>query len=430
MISISKYIVLFILIIIAVIFILNYDIYIVLKNEEICKPIYIMRSTLLDEIEYGTIPTNSEQNNLMNVITGDELFHDLLDKNNLENFEMSNSELYVPSEALSNFKVPEVTNYKKSIVINNTIGVLSNIPTKYSIEEIEEMIEYFAIIYQTSSNLDIFYKNIASSVKIKSSPYNTKYSQLILYLIGKFDDDFENCENIKTEADYETEQDCLNSLNKSEQHLNKSEQPGLNTNEQYLNKSEQPRLNTNEQPRLNTNEQPIVNTNEQPRVNTNILSRLNTNEQPRLNTNEQPRLNTNEQSRLNTNEQPRLNANEQPRLNANEQPRLNANEQPRVNTNILPRANTNEQPRVNTNEQPRLNANEQPRLNANEQPRVNTNEQSGLNANEQPSIFKKKCNNKCYIKCKYPMSQLHKSAESFDNIDAYESSSISSFASI
>jgi hypothetical protein len=55
--------------------------------------------------------------------------------------------------------------------------------------DIKELVEYFAMIYNSSENLDIFYENVAKSEKILQSPYNSQYAHLILFLIGKFDSD-------------------------------------------------------------------------------------------------------------------------------------------------------------------------------------------------------------------------------------------------
>jgi len=60
-----------------------------------------------------------------------------------EEFQMTNDELFVPGEELINFKIPSVTDTNKVKIMESTIKVLSNIPTKYSIEEIKEMLEYF-----------------------------------------------------------------------------------------------------------------------------------------------------------------------------------------------------------------------------------------------------------------------------------------------
>jgi len=181
----NKHIVFIILIIIIIIFILNYDIYIVTKNEEICKPIYITKKDMFSNL-------NDNEKNIYDIAI--EKFKNL---NIHENFDTCSTNLDTPSKNLALFTVPGITDPIKKKVIDSVTKVLSYIPTNIPEDTIKEIIEYFAILYQTSSCIDIFYKNVHSSLKIDTYPYNSKYSHLVLFLIGKFDSDINTCEHDK-----------------------------------------------------------------------------------------------------------------------------------------------------------------------------------------------------------------------------------------
>jgi hypothetical protein len=188
----NKHIVLMLIIIIICVFIYNYDVYIIPKNEPLCKPVFVTKRELLPELRAQLNHTESEMLK--------ETFNSLADIDYFESFgNLDNSQELsqydVPPKSFSTFTIPSLTNPHKIKVIDSVIKILSYIPTNYCESQIKQMVEYFAIIYETSPNLESFYKNIASSTKIKEFPYNSKYSHLILYLIGKFDDDYLNCSN-------------------------------------------------------------------------------------------------------------------------------------------------------------------------------------------------------------------------------------------
>jgi hypothetical protein len=182
-------IIIILLLIIVFTFIYNYDVYVVVKNEPICKPVFVTKKTL-----------DSNALNIINKEMTNELKKKVFDTNILEKFINYSPEIYenftnsdmdcnlaIPNPSLLKLFIPEVsTNYKK-IVIENIINVLANIPTNISTDNIKELVEYFAIIYQVSSNINIFFDNVAVSIKINQSPYNSSYAHLILYLIAKFD---------------------------------------------------------------------------------------------------------------------------------------------------------------------------------------------------------------------------------------------------
>ena len=184
------------IIIIIGVFIYNYDVYVIPKNEPLCKPVFVTKRELSPELRAELNRTESEMlketfNNLADI----EYFESFGNLDNSQDLSQDLSQYDVPPKSFSTFTIPSITNPHKIKVIDSVIKILSYIPTNYCEYQIKQMVEYFAIIYETSQNLEAFYKNIASSTKIKEPPYNSKYSHLILYLIGKFDDDYLNCSN-------------------------------------------------------------------------------------------------------------------------------------------------------------------------------------------------------------------------------------------
>jgi hypothetical protein len=206
----NKHIVLILIIIIIFVFIYNFDVYVVPKNEPLCKPLYVTKRELTPEERANFNKTES--------VVFHETFTNLLENDYFEGFDMT-TEL-IPPRTLSSYSVPFITDPDKIRVIDSVVKVLSYIPTTYSEEQIKELIEYFSMIYNSSdskaepgaryaappgdskaepgaryaappgdSTLENFYQNVAKSEKIMISPYNSKYAHLILFLIGKFDSD-------------------------------------------------------------------------------------------------------------------------------------------------------------------------------------------------------------------------------------------------
>ena len=195
----NKHIVLMLLIIIICVFIYNYDVYVIPKNEPLCKPIYVTKREISPEIRAELNGTESE------ILK--ETFNNLAEIEYFESFgnldSMNETLQYdIPPKSFGSFIISSLTNQHKIKVIDSVIKILSYIPTNYCENQLKQMIEYFAIIYETSPNLESFYKNIASSTKIKESPYNSKYSHLILFLIGKFDNDYLSCQNPQNPDDH------------------------------------------------------------------------------------------------------------------------------------------------------------------------------------------------------------------------------------
>ncbi len=183
----NKHIVLILIIIIIFVFIYNYDVYVVPKNEQLCKPLYVTKRELT--------PEERADLNQTEAVVFKETFGNLLENNFFEGFDMTQE--LMPPRTLSTYIVPHLTDPNKIRVIDSVVKVLAYIPTVYSESDIKELVEYFAMIYNSSENLDIFYENVAKSEKILQPPYNSQYAHLILFLIGKFDSDL-NSTNFNT----------------------------------------------------------------------------------------------------------------------------------------------------------------------------------------------------------------------------------------
>ncbi len=203
----NKHIVLIFIIIIIGVFVYNFDVYVISKNEPLCKPIYITKREIGTKIR---AELNKPETKVLK-----ETFSSLVipygENKNIETFGDSDGQkdkFDVPPKSFSSFTITSLTDPIKLKVVESVIKILSYVPTNYCEEQIKQMVEYFAIIYQNSDNLEIFYKNVASSTKIKIPPYNSKYSHLILYLFGKFDNVYNNsstCDNSNNSTNLELE---------------------------------------------------------------------------------------------------------------------------------------------------------------------------------------------------------------------------------
>jgi hypothetical protein len=138
-------VVIILIIIIAFVFIFNFDVYVITKNEPICKPIYVTKKVINNEMKQIT----SLEKNI------NQEFSQLK-----ETFSNISCNLNTPENYLTNFNVYGINSTFKKSVIDSVINVLTNIPTDMDSEQIKEIIEYFAIIYETSINIHDFYNNV------------------------------------------------------------------------------------------------------------------------------------------------------------------------------------------------------------------------------------------------------------------------------
>lgn len=167
--SYNKYIVLIFIIIIVGVFVFNYDVYVVPKNEPLCKPVYVTKRPMSDNLNTSEMEAIKET---------------------FENIDSTCDSVELPPKSLNSFVIPSVTNPHKVKVLQSVLKVLTFIPTTFCEDDIKQMVEYFGIIYQSSNDLSNFYKNVSASTKINEYPYDSQYARLILFLIGKFDSDY------------------------------------------------------------------------------------------------------------------------------------------------------------------------------------------------------------------------------------------------
>ena len=180
------------------IFAFNYDVYIIKKNQEICKPIYITKRDMFSNLD------NSEKNVYDIAI---EKFKNLDIHENFES-SSSNKKKKLSSNDLELSIIPHIKNNYKKIVIGNVINVLNHIPINLT-NNIKLLLKYFAIIYQNSLSIDDFYKNITSNPVMNKYPFNSIHSNLIIFLIDQFDyiNNNKNNKNNKDDANNEDNYD-------------------------------------------------------------------------------------------------------------------------------------------------------------------------------------------------------------------------------
>ena len=201
----NEHIVIAIIIIITIFFIINYDVYVLPKNEPLCKPVYVTKKIIDDKIikklknpkeSFKSLKNNkiNEHKNIKeenldikeeNILMDDNMNNNMDDnKNNNINNHMNNH-----PENLSKIKEENINHnnniIRKKIILNNILNILPKIPTKLNNEEIHFIINHISNIYLTSTTMNQFYNNVNNSDKISST--NSSYVRLILYLIDNFD---------------------------------------------------------------------------------------------------------------------------------------------------------------------------------------------------------------------------------------------------
>jgi len=188
----NEHIVIGIIIIITVFFIINYDVYVLSKDEPLCKPVYVTKKVIDDKMikklknpkELFKISKNKIKKS-KKLIENEEINED-----NLEIDEENIKEILVKESCVSeNLQEENKNNNKniirKKIIINNMLNILPNIPTVLKEDEIHDIINYISNVYLASTSMAQFYNNINNYDKI--SPKNSNYVKLILYLIDNFD---------------------------------------------------------------------------------------------------------------------------------------------------------------------------------------------------------------------------------------------------
>ena len=138
----NKYIVLIILIVIITIFIINFDVYVVSKNQPLCKPIYVSKRELTPDIKIEQI----EQ-------------YDNIDQ-------------------------------KKIVVINNIVQTLNTIEGQN--QNYDMILKTIEPIYLSSTDINDFYENMALNNISLADPNTDQSIKYVCFLISKYDYEYDN----------------------------------------------------------------------------------------------------------------------------------------------------------------------------------------------------------------------------------------------
>jgi FlaG/FlaF family flagellin (archaellin) len=180
----NKHIVLIILVIIIGVFIYNFDVYVVSKGEPICKPIFITKREISPEIR-------AELNKTEQAVRK-ETFDNLNKDGYFEQFSQMPDNVFNHNKLFSNITFTNLTDSNKIKVIDSVNKILAIVPTNFNEEQVNKLMQYLTTTYQNSSSLDDFYSKIYENAKNNTDlpVFNSKYTHLILYLIGKFDNSY------------------------------------------------------------------------------------------------------------------------------------------------------------------------------------------------------------------------------------------------
>jgi hypothetical protein len=189
----NEYIVIGIIIIITVFFIINYDVYVLPKNEPLCKPIYVTKKIIDDKIikklknpKESFISLKNKNNfNKENKKIINKKNKEIIDEKHEVILNEENEELCIDTENIEEENINQNNIVRKKIIINNILNILPNIPTRLNNDEIHDIINHVSEIYLASTSMAQFYNSVNNSNKISS--VNSNYIKLILYLIDNFD---------------------------------------------------------------------------------------------------------------------------------------------------------------------------------------------------------------------------------------------------
>lgn len=186
----NEYIVIVIIIIITVFFIINYDVYVLPKNEPLCKPVYVTKKIIDDKmIKKLKNPKESFTVSKNKIKQKNDLEENDLEENDFQDendFQEGNELIKEENEFIEEENINHNNKLiRKKIIINNILNILPKIPTTLNDDEIHNIINHISNIYLTSASIDKFYKDVNKSNKI--TPKNSSYIKLILYLIDNFD---------------------------------------------------------------------------------------------------------------------------------------------------------------------------------------------------------------------------------------------------
>jgi hypothetical protein len=178
----NEYIIIVIIIIITIFFIINYDIYVLPKNELLCKPVYVTKKIINDKMIKKLNNPKESFTSSKNKIKQENEFNQVENELIKEENELNQVENKLIKEENMNHTNKII---RKKIIINNIFNILSKIPTVLKDDEIHNIINHISNIYLNSTSIDKFYNDVNKSNKITKN--NLSYIKLILYLIDNFD---------------------------------------------------------------------------------------------------------------------------------------------------------------------------------------------------------------------------------------------------
>ena len=171
----NKEIIIIFIVLIIIVFITNFDVYVVTKGENICSKIKMIKRPI------PLIPQlNKHERKIQK-----ETFKNLTADGYYYKFRNINPQK-INLPILSDYKLPSNISFEKASVINSVIRVLSTFPTLLSNDEVKNLLNFYVIRYNSSKNINEFIDLVTSSAEINVKPYNSKYSKLIMVLIMQF----------------------------------------------------------------------------------------------------------------------------------------------------------------------------------------------------------------------------------------------------
>lgn len=176
MILTNKEIVIILVILIIIVFISSYDVYVVNKGENVCKPVKLIKRPLPLVPQLNKQEREIKKETFKN-LTADGYFYKF--KN------MNPQSINLP--ILTDYKLPSKISYEKASVMNSVIRILSTVPTELSNEDVKTLLNFYVTKYMKADTSGNFLASVTSADE-SGHPYNTKYSKLILFLTIQFNE--------------------------------------------------------------------------------------------------------------------------------------------------------------------------------------------------------------------------------------------------
>jgi hypothetical protein len=185
MILTNKEIIIILIILIIIVFISSYDVYVVNKGENVCKPVKLIKRPIP-----LVPPLNKQERDVKR-----ETFKNLTADGYFLKFkDMPPQTVNLP--ILSDYKLPSKISYEKAGVISSVIRVLSTVPTDLTNEDVKTLLNFYVTKYVKAETSGEFISAVTSADESGErsnpteggNPYNTRYSKLIMFLIVQFNE--------------------------------------------------------------------------------------------------------------------------------------------------------------------------------------------------------------------------------------------------